>query len=239
MVDVTQPGIRLYQTIEHACGYWPERSARNLLLAPTDSKLPQLYPQALAMGFRRSGASVYRPHCSACRACVAVRIPVAGFAPDRGQRRCLKRNADLELREVPARRSEENFALYRSYLASRHPGGGMDEAEPADFDIFLCCQWAPTRFLELRLKGQLVGVAATDALPDALSAVYTFFDPELEARSLGSFAILQQIAWAQRLGLPHLYLGYWINGHPKMHYKRRFAPLEALQGGRWQALPED
>jgi len=233
---VIQTSVRLYQTVEHACGYWPERLARNLVLAPAEASLAQVYPQALELGFRRSGGTVYRPRCALCSACVPVRLPVALFEPGRRHRRCVGRNDDVELRLVEARRTDENFALYRRYLAHRHRGGGMDQAEPDDFDAFLCCEWAPSRFLELRLGGSLVGIAATDVLPLALSAVYTFFEPELDSRSLGTFAILQQIEWARREGLSHLYLGYWIDSHPKMHYKRQFVPLEALQGGQWRRL---
>lgn len=226
--------IRVYQTAEHACGYWPERTARDLVLDPHDAQLPEIYGGALAMGFRRSGSHVYRPNCPGCRACVALRLPVADFVPDRSQSRCLRRNADLEVSLAPAWRTEENFALYRRYLRGRHAGGGMDKAAPGDFDLFLACPWSPTRFLELRAGGRLLGVAVTDVLPDALSAVYTFYDPDEHRRGLGTFAVLQQIAWARDEGRAHLYLGYWIAGHPKMDYKTRFHPHERLLDGRWQ-----
>jgi leucyl-tRNA---protein transferase len=238
MERVSQVELRLYRTAEHPCGYWPERSARNLLLAPGDEALPLAYPQSLALGFRRSGTTVYRPWCPSCKACIAVRLPVERFRPDRNQRRCLARNADVELNLAPPQRNSENFALYRRYLASRHPGGGMDEPEPEDFDAFLAGSWAPTHFFELRESGRLLALAVTDVVPDALSAVYTFFDPDDSERSPGTLAILRQIAWARDTGRSHLYLGYWIAGHPKMDYKRRFGPLEALVEGRWQALPE-
>lgn len=234
--------LRLFHTAEHACGYWPERAARDLVFDPADVRLGRLYPRALGWGFRRSGNLVYRPHCRACHACVAVRIPVATFQPDRAQRRCLARNRDLEVRVRPAVRTEEHFALYRRYLASRHAGGGMDAHGTAEFDQFLICAWGQGRFLEVRDtasggRGALVAVAVTDITDDALSAVYTFYDPALAARSLGTFAILQQVAWAAREGIPHLYLGYWIDGHRKMDYKRRFQPLEAFDGRGWHPLP--
>ena len=230
--------IRLFQTAEHPCGYYPERVARDLVLDPADPALPALYGNALAMGFRRSGAHVYRPHCLACTACRPVRIAVADFVPDRGQVRCLRRNADLRIEIVPARRTAENFALYKRYLAARHAGGGMDQSEPADFDAFLAGPWSPTRFIEFRLGTRLVCVAATDAADDALSAVYTCFDPEFAARSLGTFAILTQLELARREARGHLYLGFWLEGHPKMHYKQRFRPLEVLDGRHWRRLPD-
>jgi len=230
--------IRIFQTAEHRCGYFPERQARDIVFDPHDPRLPANYGAALALGFRRSGGHVYRPHCNGCRACVPVRVPVASFLPDRGQRRCLERNGDLSLVEAPAERTAENFALYRKYLAARHPDGGMDNPAPEDFDRFLACDWSPTRFLEFRRDGRLLAVAVTDQAPDGLSSVYTFFDPEQASRGLGSYAILRQIALTRDLGRDYLYLGYWIENHPKMDYKRRFRPLQYQLAGHWQPLPK-
>ena len=233
-----QIGIRVFQTVEHACGYWPERSARDLVLDPADPALAGLYGPALAMGFRRSGAHVYRPHCAGCRACTPVRVPVAAFRPGRSQRRTLARNADLRTHVRPAARDEASFELYRRYVGARHAGGGMDDPTPAEFDAFLQCDWSPTCFIELHDGDKLVAVAVTDVLGDSLSAVYTFFDPELASRSLGTHAILAQVEYARRLGLSYLYLGFWLEGHPKMDYKRRFRPLEVLDGEHWRTFPE-
>jgi arginine-tRNA-protein transferase len=229
----SKANIRVYQTVEHPCGYWPERQARDLVLDPVDPMLPGLYGPALAMGFRRSGSHVYRPHCGACQACTPVRIPVAEFRPNRAQRRCLARNADLRVLARPAGRDGECFELYRHYVRSRHPGGGMDDPSPADFDGFLSCAWSPTLFMEFRHGERLLGVAVTDVLPDSLSAVYTFYAPEESARSLGTFGILSQVEHARQLGLQYLYLGFWLEGHRKMDYKRNFRPLERLEGRDW------
>lgn len=228
--------IRLFQTGTHRCGYYAEREARDLLLDPHDANLPQAYPTALASGFRRSGEHVYRPHCPGCQACVPVRLPIAEFVPSRAQRRCLAVNADVATRISAPHRNAARFALYQRYLAARHAGAGMDNPAPEDFDQFLRSRWSHTRFLELFLGDELIAVAATDHLPDALSAVYTFYEPTLDQRSLGTLAILKQIAWAREEAIPFLYLGYWIKGHPKMDYKARFRPLQALQAGRWQVL---
>ena len=225
--------LRLFHTGEHPCGYWPERNARDLVLDPRDARLPSFYPTALSWGFRRSGDIVYRPHCLGCQACVAVRIPVADFQPDRSQRRCAQRNAHVDTRIVAAVRSEEHLALYRRYLSARHPLGGMDDHGAIEFDQFLIGSWARGRFIELREEGRLLAVAVTDLLPQALSAVYTFYDPALVERGLGTLAILRQIEWARRDGLSHIYLGYWIDGHRKMDYKRRFRPLEQFNGRQW------
>ena len=239
-----QDELRVFHTGDHACGYWPSRVARDLVLDPRDPRMPQLYPLALSWGFRRSGDIVYRPHCHGCRACVAVRIPVRRFRPDRSQRRCLARNADVEARVLPAERTEEQLALYRRYLVARHPGGGMDGHGAHEFDQFLTGRWNDGRFLELREHaphggGRLLAVAVTDLTDDALSAVYTFYDPDAARRGLGTLAILRQLDWARREGRQHLYLGYWIGGHAKMEYKRRFRPLEAFDGRRWQDLDGD
>ena len=233
--------LRLFHTGDHPCGYWPERNARDLVLDPRDPRLPRLYPMALGWGFRRSGDIVYRPHCHGCRACVAVRIPVDDFLPDRSQRRCLARNADIDARILPADRTDEHFALYQRYLGARHRNGGMDGHGVAEFDQFLVGAWSQSRFLELREhhSHRLLGVAVTDVLDDALSAVYTFYDPDESARGLGTLAILKQIEWARRDRRAHLYLGYWIAGHDKMDYKRRFLPLEGLEGRVWRRLRFD
>lgn len=228
--------MRVFDTGAHPCGYFPERTARDLVLDPRDPRLPRFYPQALDWGFRRSGDLVYRPHCGDCRACVAVRIPVRDFVPDRSQRRCLRRNADITVRVVATQRTDEQLALYQRYLKARHRGGGMDDHGASEFEQFLVGAWADGRFLEFRVDGRLLGVAVTDRVERALSAVYTFYDPDESARGLGTFAILRQLAWAREEGLDHLYLGYWIEGHRKMDYKRRFRPLEAFTGRGWRRL---
>lgn len=232
----SRANIRVYQTADHACGYWPERTARDLVLDPSDPALPSLYGPVLAMGFRRSGRHVYRPNCIDCQACTPVRIPVARFKPSRAQRRCLARNADLSISSRPASRTDESFDLYRRYVSNRHAGGGMDDPSHADFDAFLACAWSQTQFLEFRLHGELLAIAVTDVLTNSLSAVYTFYTPTDAARGLGTFAILSQVEQARRLGLDFLYLGFWLDRHPKMDYKKNFRPLQFLAGREWQVL---
>ena len=234
--------LRMFRTGTHPCGYWADREARDLVLDPRDPRLPQLYPLALDWGFRRSGDIVYRPSCVGCQACVAVRVPVATFKPDRSQRRCLARNADIDARIVAPVRTQEHLALYRRYLRAKHPGGGMDDHGATEFDQFLIGSWNQGRFLELREHGshRLLAVAVTDLVEGALSAVYTFYDPDYEANGLGTLSILRQLEWAQREYRGHLYLGYWIDGHRKMDYKRRYHPLEWFDGREWRrdALPQ-
>lgn len=230
--------LRMFRTAAHPCAYWPEREARDLVLDPHDPRLPAFYPMALGWGFRRSGDIVYRPSCVGCQACVAVRVPVGSFRPDRSQRRCLARNADIDARVIAPERSEEHLALYRNYLSSRHPGGGMDDHGASEFEQFLIGSWNQGRFLELREHAthRLLAVAVTDLIEGSLSAVYTFYDPAEAARGLGTLAVLKQLEWAAREGREHLYLGYWIAGHAKMDYKRRFRPLEGFNGRSWLRL---
>ena len=225
--------IRVYLTQAHACGYWPDRLARDLVLDPQDPALGAVYESALALGFRRSGRHVYRPHCPSCSACLPIRVPVARFRADRSQRRTLAANKDLAMTVGPARRSDEHFALYARYLSSRHPDSPMADPAPAEFEQFLVGDWSPTRFFEFRMDGRLVAVAVTDVTPNALSAVYTFFDPEDAQASYGTYNILWQIEQCRLLRLPYLYLGYWIEASPKMAYKAKFRPIEILQQGRW------
>lgn len=228
--------VRLFQTLPHPCGYYAERTAQNLVIDPAAPRLDQLYGPALERGFRRAGGHLYYPNCPQCRACTPCRIDVEGFTPDRAQRRCLKRNADLDVVECMAGYNTERHALYERYLRTRHSGGGMDEADASDFRRFLTAPWSPTLFLEFRLGARLVAVAVTDVCLNGLSAVYTFFDPDQSARSLGTYAIMQQVQLARRRGLPWLYLGFWIEGHAKMDYKRRFRPLQVRTREGWVQL---
>lgn len=228
--------VRLFLTLPHPCGYFAERIAQNLVIDPGAPNLAESYELAVERGYRRAGGHVYLPQCKGCQACIPCRVPVDRFTPDRSQRRCLARNADLAIDIHRAALTEERFDLYRRYLSARHPDGGMDHATRDDFDRFLYTAWSPTFFIEFRTRGRLVAVATTDFCRSGLSAVYTFFDPDEHARGLGSFAILSQIRIARQLALPHVYLGFWIEGHPKMHYKARYRPLEILRDGRWQDL---
>jgi arginine-tRNA-protein transferase len=230
--------VRLFQTLPHACGYFAERTAQNLVIDPAAPQLDQLYGPALERGFRRAGGHLYYPYCTSCRACTPCRIDVERFTPDRSQRRCLKRNEDLQVIESMAGYNAERHALYERYLRQRHPGGGMDEADASDFRRFLTAPWSPTMFLEFRQGPRLLGVAVTDVCQQGLSAVYTFYEPEETARSLGTFSILQQVALAKRRGLPWIYLGFWIAGHPKMDYKRKFRPMQIRTSEGWVEMPE-
>lgn len=233
--------LALYLTTEHACSYLDGLLARTLFVDPTADLDSATYQILLERGFRRSGAHVYRPACRQCSRCIPVRLPVASFTPDRSQRRNWQRNApDIAIVETPVLFNPEHFALYQRYLAHRHADGSMaDDLSEESYRRFLIDPWGgTTRFIELRLDERLLGVAVTDVLEQGLSAVYTFFDPDLAARAPGTFAVLAQIESARQLGLPFLYLGYWIQECQKMAYKSRFRPLESWDGSRWQRIKQ-
>lgn len=226
----------VYLSMPHPCSYLPGRVATSLFIDPRYPLDSRRYAGYMHAGFRRSGDLVYRPHCRDCSACIPVRVPVARFRPDRSQRRIWQRNGDLEVAAVPAVFRTEHFELYLRYQRARHPGGGMDDPDPQKYMSFLFSRRVETRFYEMRLAGRLMAVAVVDVLPDALSAMYTFYEPTEPRRGLGVYAILWEIEEAKRLGLAWLYLGYLIRECPKMSYKARYRPLEAYLGGRWVLL---
>ena len=224
---------RFYLTPPHPCSYLPDRTAQTMFLDPREAVATELYTALSSQGFRRSGAHLYRPRCEGCTACIPSRIPVAAFAPNRSQRRANQRNVDLRYVLTTAEYSPEVFALYDRYVAARHRDGDMYPASPDQFKSFLLCHWSETFFLRAYLEDTLMAVAVLDRLDDGLSAIYTFFDASDERRSLGKQMILEEIALCRKLGLPHLYLGYWVNGADKMRYKTDFKPVELFVNGRW------
>jgi len=225
-----------FATPAHDCSYLPQREATTMFVDPRAHIDRKLYSQLTSLGFRRSGSHYYRPHCKQCNACIPVRLNVNDFRPDRGQRRVMKKNCDLECKLVPAAFSESYYRLYANYVELRHKDGDMYPPSREQFTSFLVEGATESWFLEMRINGELVALAAVDALDEGLSALYTVFDPAFEHRSLGTFAVLWQIEEARRRNFPHLYLGYWIKQCRKMNYKTRFKPIEALQDGQWRAI---
>ena len=233
----SQPNLGFFTSPPHACGYLPGRNATTMFADPRIPLSPDAYSWLSAHGFRRSGTHVYRPLCTNCSACVAVRVAVDDFRPRRQQRRTLARNADLKICQRSPRYELEHFQLYERYLNSRHADSQMEASDPSAYMSFLTAAWCETSFYEFRLAERLLAVAVVDRLGDALSSVYTFFSPDYPARSLGRLAILKQIEWARESGLRWLYLGYWIEDCRKMNYKNEYAPLEYFRGGRWAPGP--
>jgi len=225
--------LGFYISKPHDCSYLPDQQAVTLFANP-DSNVDTLQYSLLAhYGFRRSGSLFYRPRCPACEACTPIRVLVNRFQPRRGQRRIWNRNTDLKITACPGEFSQEHFSLYKRYIGSRHSGGGMDTHDDDKYREFLFCPDIDTIMYEARLADRLLAVAVVDRLSDALSSVYTFFDPAEARRSLGVFTILWTIAEARRLGRRWVYLGYWIQETRKMAYKDQYRPFEKLEGGKW------
>lgn len=228
--------LKFYATQPHACSYLPDEQATTLFLDPTQPMDQQVYADLSEIGFRRSGDHLYRPHCQHCTACIPARLPARGLTLTRQQKRILKRNQDLVVEAVRPVFSDEHYELYARYIELRHADGDMYPPTREQFTTFLVRDLPFTWFYEFRLDGRLLAVAVTDVLPNGLSAVYTFYDPQEERRSLGRYAILWQTGEAARLGLDAVYLGYWIKNCRKMSYKTEYRPIELLVNQRWVAL---
>jgi arginine-tRNA-protein transferase len=226
--------LRFFVTPSHPCNYFAERQAITLIVDPSTELTMAQYSELSRLGFRRSGEHVYRPHCPSCRDCIPIRIEVSQFQANRSQRRIYKRNKHIEFISCPVEYREEHYQLYRDYIRQRHPAGGMDNDDPGQYRQFIQANWCDTYLYEMRENGRLLGVAVTDTLENGLSAVYTFYDPSMPERGLGTFAILRQIEECRRQGLKWLYLGYWIPDSPKMQYKAKFRPFEYYDGQTWQ-----
>jgi arginyl-tRNA--protein-N-Asp/Glu arginylyltransferase len=240
---------QFYLTAPSPCPYLAGREERKVFTHLVGERAPELNDLLTHGGFRRSQSIAYRPACETCRSCVSVRVVVDDFRPTRSMRRVVDRNSDLvaEMR-VPVPTSEQ-YSVFRGYLDSRHRDGGMADMTVLDYAMMVEDSHVETRIVEFRRRGPdsrltgrgngpLLGVALTDVLSDGLSMVYSFFDPDAGARSLGTFIILDHIARARRLGLPYVYLGYWVKGSKKMDYKGRFLPQERLTGDGWSRVEE-
>ncbi|MCO6439724.1 MAG: arginyltransferase [Nitrococcus mobilis] len=228
--------LEVLATPEHACPYIAGRSARTVFIEPGTPLNTALYAELIQQGFRRSGYYLYRPTCPNCSACQSLRIPVTQFRARRKHRRCLRRNAEVRLGSVAPHYCAAHFALYRRYLAARHPDGSMANPTPENYQSFLTRSWCNTELLELRENNRLLAVAVVDDLGDALSAVYTFYEPEFPERSLGTLAILLTVMETRRRGYDYLYLGYWIAGCARMWYKSEFRPHEVLTPAGWVSV---
>ena len=226
--------IKVYTTFPHRCSYLEGEEATTLFVDPRQKLGQELYTQLSLLGFRRSGDHVYRPHCARGRACIASRVRVAEFEPSRTQKRISRRNADLRLEQSESILDDEAYNLYRYYIESRHADGDMYPPERDQYESFLNDGLGCANYYRLYQGNRLVAVTVADKMLDGLAAIYTFFDPDQPQRSLGTEAILLQIRQAQTMGLPFVYLGYWIDGCRKMSYKSSFSPLELFVDGHWQ-----
>jgi arginine-tRNA-protein transferase len=236
---------QFYLTAPQPCPYLPGKQERKVFTHLVGEKAPQVNDMLTHGGFRRSQNIAYRPACEGCRACVSTRVIVDQFKSSKNLKRIIKLNEDLIGEEVPASPTSEQFSVFRAYLDARHWDGGMVDMTALDFAMMVEDTHVNTKIIEYRKRGvdsgitgrgegPLVAAVLCDVLGNGLSMVYSFFDPEHAGRSLGNFMILDQIKRAQKMGLPYVYLGYWVKGSPKMDYKTRFKPQEHLTMSGWE-----
>ena len=235
---------QFYVTAPQPCPYLAGKVERKLFTALQGDGACHLNDVLSHQGFRRSQNVLYRPSCAGCSACLSARIVVSEFAPSRGQRRVLRRNADLERITRSPWATEGQYSLFRRYLDARHAAGGMADMDMGEFAAMIEESPVRSRVIEYyrpRASGkgrELIAVCLTDLLTDGVSMVYSFFDPGLQASSLGSYIILDHVAIAAESKLSYVYLGYWVPGSAKMDYKARFKPLEIFADGRWTHLAD-
>jgi leucyl-tRNA---protein transferase len=231
--------LRFFLTASSPCPYLPGRRERKVFTALDGLGAEALHDLLTNAGFRRSQNIAYRPACEGCEACISARVPVERFTFTRRWRKILAKNADLSRALRPADATEEQFALLRAYLRSRHGEGGMAAMSFSDYAAMVEETAVRTHIVEYRYtsgpdRGALAAAALVDVLADGLSLVYSYFSPREPRRSLGAYTILDHIQQARAAGFSYLYLGYWIPGSETMDYKANFRPLELLLGGAWR-----
>ncbi len=236
---------RFFVTSPAPCPYLPGRQERKVFTELNGPNADELNDALGRIGFRRSQSVAYRPSCVGCSACVSVRVVAGGFSPNATQRKLLRRHGDLEIRLCKPWATDEQFRLLRGYLEARHPGGGMTRMDESDFADMVEHSPVTSWIVEYREPsidgnpGRLVGACITDEQADGLSMVYSFFATDADTRDgLGTFIILDHIRRARAAGLPHVYLGYWVQGSPRMLYKTRFQPLEVLGSSGWSLFAD-
>jgi len=240
---------QFFLTAPSPCPYVDGQFERKVFTHLVGAKAPEMNDLLTQGGFRRSQNIAYRPACENCRACISVRIIADKFQTTKNMRRVIQRNADLIGEMHDAEPSTEQYSLFRTYLDARHRKGGMSDMTVLDYAMMVEDTHVDTKVIEYRRRGpdtfitgkgegELIAVALTDKMGDGLSMVYSYFNPEFDDRSLGTFMILDHIARARAMGLPHVYLGYWVNGSRKMEYKVRFLPQEHLGPKGWERYGE-
>lgn len=233
--------IQFYVTAPYACSYLPDQMARSQVVMPNRLIRSQTYSELVRQGFRRSGHYTYRPHCDFCQACIPIRLDSESFVANRTQRKVWRRHhPSLKISSHALHWSAEHSELYHEYQKARHTDGVMDKEDDSQYREFLLTSHVDSRLIEFRdaETNRLYMVSIVDILSDGLSSVYTFFDPQIKG-SFGTYNILWQIEQCRQLGLPYLYLGYWIRQSPKMSYKSRFTAAQYLHNGHWLPYTRD
>lgn len=229
--------LQYYITPPHDCSYLEGKSARMVFLDPAHKIEVVTLSELSRVGFRRSGDFVYRPECHLCRQCLSSRVPVHSFQMNSKQKKAWKRNQDLHVRiSDPKDSTDTHYRLYERYINERHADGDMFPPSYDQYEKFLIQSCSHSFFLELWKGDQLLSVSTCDLLDDGISAVYTFYDPDENRRSLGVFAILKQIEYVQSKLQSYLYLGYWVPHSDKMNYKSQYSPFEVLLDGQWRLI---
>lgn len=228
--------IPIFVTEQIPCSYLDKKNSRSVFVHPSFSLDTAIYSQLIEQGFRRSGNEVYAPHCPTCSECIPARLIVDQFHPNRNQKRCIKKNQQTKINIKPAQFDQSHFDLYMRYQKYKHAGGNMADSTKEDYIGFLSSRWCNTLFVEFLINNELAAVAIVDLLENALSAVYTFFDPKFSRYSLGTYAVLWQLQHAKKMDFEFVYLGFWIENCQKMSYKTQFQPIQGLRDKEWKQL---
>ncbi|MEO0368927.1 MAG: arginyltransferase [Pseudomonadota bacterium] len=228
--------IRLFETVVDECPYLPGEQSASIIVDPDHQVEPQLFAMLSRSGFRRSGEMLYAPKCPTCNACISVRIPASRFNPSRSQKRVWKKNLDLKVKIEDVRFRKDQFDLYLRYQQHRHPESSMCDEDPAKYTSFIESSFSKSKFVCFYKDDELIGISVVDQFNSGLSAVYTFFDPSVNNRSIGVYAILYLLRLAKVKDIPFVYLGYWIENSSKMAYKQNFKPLQGYIDRKWVEL---
>lgn len=228
--------ISLFVTEKQPCSYLDNKESQSAFVHPSLKLTTKMYSELISKGFRRSGDEVYSPHCSMCSECVPARLEVDHFSLSKNQKRCIKKNILTKVSIKTAQFEQSHYDLYLRYQNHKHEGGSMAKMSKDDYISFLGSEWCNTLFVEFHIENELAAVAIVDLLDNALSAVYTIFEPKFARYSLGNYAVLWQIEYAKKLDLEYLYLGFWVKECSKMSYKTQYQPLQGFIANQWKNI---